>query len=304
MNMEKGGYINSINLNANTDFPYLVLDVVNEHSYPRNPGFQVMHWHEDLQFIYVKRGKIKLIMLDGSVQTAAGEAVFINKNVVHQIQQIDDCQYNSFIFPDYFLGFYTGGPARAFVDSVAGKEQMPFFHFEPGTGWNESVLSALQKLSELEKEKTEFYVYEVLLLLSEIWLLICKNVSMPIERKKSITEIRMQTFLKHIEQHYSEDLSLADLAKSANVSKSECLRCFKQSMGTTPYKYLIEYRLSQAAVLLKSTDDTIECIASKIGFGQASSFGKYFREKTGLSPKDYRKFRMIEVSAIKKRENE
>lgn len=56
---------------------------------------------------------------------------------------------------------------RAFVDSVAGKEQMPFFHFEPGTGWNEGVLSALQKLNELEKKKTEFYVYEVLLLLSK-----------------------------------------------------------------------------------------------------------------------------------------
>lgn len=289
MNMEKGGYINSINLNANTDFPYLVLDVINEHSYPRNPGFHVMHWHEDLQFIYVKSGKIKLITLGRSVQTAAGEAVFINKNVVHQIQQIEDCQYNSFIFPDYFLGFYAGGPARAFVDSVAGKEQMPFFHFEPGTGWHEGVLSTLQKLCELEKEKTEFYVYEVLLLLSEIWLLICRNISMPMERKKSITEIRMQKFLKHIEQHYSEDLSLADLAKSANVSKSECLRCFKQSMGTTPYKYLIEYRLSQAAALLKSTDDTVECIANKVGFRQASSFGKYFREKTGLSPKDYRK---------------
>lgn len=289
MNMEKDGYINSINLNANTDFPYLVLDVINEHSYPRNPGFHVMHWHEDLQFIYVKRGKIKLITLGDSAITAAGEAVFINKNVVHQIQQIEDCQYNSFIFPDYFLGFYMGGPARAFVDNIAGKEQMPFFHFEPGTGWNESVLSALQKLDKLEKEKTEFYVYEVLLLLSEIWLLICKNISMPMERKKSVTEIRMQTFLKHIEQHYSEDLSLADLAESANVSKSECLRCFKQSMGTTPYKYLIEYRLLQAAALLKSTDDTIECIANYVGFQQISHFGKCFKDKTGLSPREYRK---------------
>lgn len=304
MNMGKTAYINSINLNANTDFPYLVLDVKNEYSYPRNPGFQVMHWHEDLQFIYVKKGKIKLITLDGSVLAVTGEAIFINKNVVHQIQQIEDCQYNSFIFPDYFLGFYMGGPARAFVDSIAGKEQMPYFRFEPGSGWNENVLSTLQKLSELEKEKTEFYTYEVLVLLSEIWLLICKNISMPLERKKTITEVRMQKFLKYIEQHYSEDLSLADLAKSANVSKSECLRCFKQSMGTTPYKYLIEYRLSKASTLLKFTDDTIECIANKVGFGQASSFGKYFREKTGLSPKDYRKSPTREISTTKKREDE
>ena len=304
MDNKKKTYINSINLNANTDFPYLVLDVVNEHSYPKNPGFQVMHWHEDLQFIYVKHGTIKLITLDGSAVAAAGEAVFINKNVVHQIQQIEDCQYNSFIFPDYFLGFYMGGPARAFVDSVAGKEQLPFFHFEPGVDWNKRVLSMLQKLSALEKEKTEFYVYEVLVLLSEIWLLICKNISMPLERKKSVTEVRMQIFLNYIQQHYSEDLSLADLAKSANVSKSECLRCFKQSMGTTPYKYLMEYRMSQAAALLKRTDDTIESIASKVGFGQASNFGKFFREKTGLSPKEYRRQGVDGLFAAKRREDE
>lgn len=41
--------IYSENLNQNTNFPYLVLDVIGENAYPRNPGFHVMHWHEDLQ---------------------------------------------------------------------------------------------------------------------------------------------------------------------------------------------------------------------------------------------------------------
>lgn len=60
--MENGkeDFINSVNLNINTDFPYLVLDVINDKSYPRNPGFQVMHWHEDLQFIYVLNGIIEV----------------------------------------------------------------------------------------------------------------------------------------------------------------------------------------------------------------------------------------------------
>lgn len=57
----KTEFINSVNLNAGSDFPYLVLDVVNEQSYPRNPGFQVMHWHEDIQFIYVLDGEIVVI---------------------------------------------------------------------------------------------------------------------------------------------------------------------------------------------------------------------------------------------------
>lgn len=59
-------------------------------------------------------------------------------------------------------------------------------------------------------------------------------------------------------------------------------------MQTTPYKYLTEYRLAKAADLLKSTDKSVSEIAAEIGLGQASHFGKYFKEKTGFSPREYR----------------
>ena len=74
MNNAQNDYINSVNLNAGSDFPYLVLNVVNDQSYPRNPGFQVMHWHEDLQFIYVLDGEIELKTLDASVRADQGPA--------------------------------------------------------------------------------------------------------------------------------------------------------------------------------------------------------------------------------------
>ena len=64
---------------------------------------------------------------------------------------------------------------------------------------------------------------------------------------------RMQQFLRCIEQRYPEDLTLEDIAQSASVSKSECLRCFQMTLQTTPYKYLMEYRLSKAAELLEKT---------------------------------------------------
>lgn len=100
---------------------------------------------------------------------------------------------------------------------------------------------------------------------------------------------RMQKFLQYISEHYGEDISLDGLAARANVSKSECLRCFKASMQTTPYKYLTEYRLAKAAELLRSTDEPIGHIADSVGFHQISHFGKCFKEKTGLSPRAYRK---------------
>lgn len=127
------------------------------------------------------------------------------------------------------------------------------------------------------------------MLLSTLWLAVRKTIQLPKGRKDEVIPYRMQKMLQFIAQHYGEDLSLDALASSANVSKSECLRCFKWSLQTTPYQYLMEYRLSKAAELLRSTDESIGTIADRVGFHQISHFGKCFREKTGCSPREYRK---------------
>ena len=273
----------------NTDFPYLVLDVVNQKSFPQNPGFQVMHWHEDFQFIYVIDGKIKFLTLNKRIEVSASQGIFINKNILHQVKEFTSCHYNSFVFPDYFLKFYFGSPAGVFVDSISENEDLEFYHFTGQNEWENTVLNLLQKLTEMEEKKTEFYPYEILLILSSLWLTFRKNILLPPQQQENIVSIRMQKFLNYIANHYAEDISLESLAKSGNVGKSECLRCFKASLQTTPYKYLMEYRLSKAADLLKTTDLPIGVISENVGFHQVSHFGKCFKEKTGYSPKDYRK---------------
>lgn len=143
MNNAQNDYINSVNLNAGSDFPYLVLNVVNDQSYPRNPGFQVMHWHEDLQFIYVLDGEIELKTLDASVRADQGSGIFINKNVIHHVKETFPCRYNSFIFPDYFLKFYFGSPAAAFVEHIVGKDELPICCFPKDMDWCKSILSVV-----------------------------------------------------------------------------------------------------------------------------------------------------------------
>ena len=289
--MEQQNYINSVNLNQNTDFPYLVLNIVNDNSYPRNPGFQVMHWHEDLQFIYVLSGEIEVVTLEIVVSLHPGEGVFINKNVVHLVRKKNFCHYNSFVFPDYFLKFYFGSPASSVVEQLTENKDFPIFHITSQEK-NRNVLDMLKRLSDLEQEKTPFYAYEVLVSLCALWLELCRVVTLPqAENPKNVVEERMSIFLRYIEQHFAQSLSLDALAKSAHVSKSECLRCFKAALQTAPYQYLMEYRLSKAAELLLDSDAPVGEIASRVGFSQASHFGKYFRKKTGISPSAYRKAR-------------
>lgn len=324
MKSEEETYLNSVNLYVDTDFPYLVLDVINDRSYPRNPGFRVMHWHEDLQFIYVLSGSIEVKTLDNTVSVQAGEGIFINKNVVHFVRRTGECHYNSFIFPAQFLEFSMGNPfplgqactgkspAKQFVDVVVENEQFSLFHFTSGEEWQEKALLLLCRLSELSRryscsdtskersvcesdgaDRRGFYVYEVLVLLAALWLTMRKNILLPPKqdrkgRSESTVSMRMQKFLRYMEQHYPEDLTLEDIAGSASVSKSECLRCFNLTLQTTPYKYLMEYRLSRAAELLKKTEQPISDISACVGFHQVSHFGKCFKEKTGCSPREYR----------------
>ena len=289
MKSERNNCINSVNLNVDSNFPYLVLDVVSDQSYPRNPGFQVMHWHEDLQFIYVLDGEIEIKTLDTSIQVKKGSGIFINKNVIHLVTKSLSCHYNSFIFPDYFLKFYFGSPGGVFVERIVGKDELPICCFPKEKNWCQSILSVLSRLADLENRKTEFYAYEVLCLLCALWLEACRNIQLPSGNTDTIIGSRMMKFLQYISEHYGEEISLDKLAGSANVSKSECLRCFKTSMQTTPYKYLTEYRLSKATELLKNSNEPIGNIADSVGFRQISHFGKCFKEKTGFSPRDYRK---------------
>lgn len=218
-----------------------------------------------------------------------GSGIFINKNVIHHVKETFPCRYNSFIFPDYFLKFYFGSPAAAFVEHIVGKDELPICCFPKDMDWCKSILSVLSRLADLENGKTAFYAYEVLCLLSALWLEVCRNLRLQAKTQDTVMGARMQKFLQYISEHYGEDISLDGLAARANVSKSECLRCFKASMQTTPYKYLTEYRLAKAAELLRSTDEPIGHIADSVGFHQISHFGKCFKEKTGLSPRAYRK---------------
>lgn len=285
----KSGYINSVNLNTTSDFPYLVLDVINENSFPRNPGFQVMHWHEDLQFIYILDGNIQVKTLEGTFHAEKGSGIFINKNIIHLVEKSDSCHYKSSVFPDFFLKFYLGSPAKSFVENITEEKNISVCKFSAEDSRCSEILSLLSELSELKNKKTEFYVYEVFCLLSKLWLEFCKNIKPTKKNVKNKTENRMMKFLRHINEHYGEEISLEELAKSANVSKSECLRCFKTSLRTTPYKYLMEFRLAKAAELLKNSDEPIGIIADKTGFQQISHFGKCSKEKTRLSPRDFRK---------------
>ena len=279
-------HIHSVNMNADSNFPYLVLHTKNNMASPLTPGFRVFHWHEDLQFVYVRSGSAT-VELPGCMEClSGGEGAFINKNVVHRIVSLDECEYKSFIFPERLISF-IGTPAVRMTQCICENPVISFVKMTEDNGWSDA-LCVLRELFDQGKT-TELYCYEVLARLAALWLVVLRNIHQTEISAESGVSVRMRKMLQHIEKYFAESVTLDQIAQSAGISRSEALRCFKITLHTTPYRYLLDYRLSRAAALLKETSLPVGEIAFMTGFNQQTYFGKCFRERMDCTPGEYRR---------------
>ncbi len=92
-----------------------------------------------------------------------------------------------------------------------------------------------------------------------------------------------------IHNDFQTDLSLDDLAKAAAMSRYHFLRCFKTHVGATPYAYLQQVRLQNAAARLRDASQSITEIALDCGFTSLSRFSSIFRQHYGCTPSVYRR---------------
>lgn len=80
-----------------------------------------------------------------------------------------------------------------------------------------------------------------------------------------------------------------DLCQKLDYSRMQLSRLFKKSYGTSPHRYLIDYKLQYAANLLRSTDLKVIEIASIVGYAKLSQFNVNFKQKYGVTPGNYRR---------------
>ena len=285
-------YRNAANLKADTTFPYFIRKAENQVFSAGDVDFGVMHWHDDLQFIYVLEGLVCVKTLEEEEILSAGEGIFTNKGVIHySIGRSNPCRYILFRFPERFLYFYPGSPAEKLTRQVTERSGISLVPLSSSIEWCSEALLLLQKLADLEekKETDPQYEYDVMTILAELWQIILRHADISAPTEEDPVSMRMRRFLEYIEEHLDQDISLEEMAASAGVSKTEVLRCFHKTLQTTPYSYVMEARLSKAADLLAETGLSVGEIASRTGFNQQSYFGKCFKEKTGMTPLEYRR---------------
>lgn len=92
----------------------------------------------------------------------------------------------------------------------------------------------------------------------------------------------------YLEKHYSEPLKSADLAARLGISRSYLARLMQEYSDLSVMEWLRNIRLEHGHEMLLSTDKSITEIARNVGYRDPAAFSKYFRDRYGTSPSDYR----------------
>ncbi|MEO0534857.1 MAG: helix-turn-helix domain-containing protein [Cyanobacteria bacterium P01_A01_bin.123] len=111
-----------------------------------------------------------------------------------------------------------------------------------------------------------------------------------LERKANgLPQSQLARVIDYMRANLAQDLSILDLATLTSMSESHFSRCFKQSMGIAPYRYLMQQRVERAKQLLEQQSIPISTIALDCGFANQTHLTKVFRQMTGVTPKAYQK---------------
>ena len=119
--------------------------------------------------------------------------------------------------------------------------------------------------------------------------LLAQSVARPQPAATSkMSDYYIKEAINFIEQNFQNDISIEDVAAVCGINRSYLGRIFRTSTGHSPQEFLIHYRMTKAAELLKLTTLSIGDIGSAVGYENALHFSRAFKNVYGVSPRAWR----------------
>lgn len=148
--------------------------------------------------------------------------------------------------------------------------------------------SFMSMIEELNLQRIDYE--EMLINYFTILLISLHRIALQKPRKKSLQNMNdMEQAAQYFRMHYNKPISIEDYAVSHNMSISWFIQNFRQYANTTPAQYVQSLRLTNAKMLLETTNYNITEIANLVGYENPLYFSRFFRKQCGMSPSQFRK---------------
>ena len=257
-----------------------------------------LHWHNETEFIVIKKGQGIVTVNLEKRRVRAGEIVLVMPGILHSIAQDGEetMEYENILFDAKIL-FAEEGDActmeffQSFLEGT--KSYSPWIDgSRPFHGRMRDCIGQMDRRCEFRPKAYQLAVKGYLF---QFFFHLFGNdgVEKSKENRKAMERIKL--ILQKIEKDYREDLTVEEMAKALGFSQSHFMKFFKANMGKSFVQYLNDYRLTRAARFLAMTSRDVLEIAIDSGFSNISYFNRLFKKKFHMTPMEYRKIRVKEL---------
>ena len=247
------------------------------------------HWHSEVEIIRILQGRLNVRLNNKNYKAEEGDIVVVNPEIVHAASP-EGCVYECLIFHIDFLNSNTNS-CRFFIDSILNREYVinDFNKFGDSI-FTESAGMAFESI----KHKSSGYKFMVIgALYAMLGVIVDNHLYSAVTGNSAISDgkniAKLKKVLTYLRENYDRQMSLADIAESADMSPKYFCHFFKEMTGKTPIEYLNGYRIERASQRLLNTDKSVTEISFLCGFNDLSYFIKTFKAQKGVSPTAFRK---------------
>lgn len=251
-----------------------------------------LHWHDEMEIIYVLSGSVTVGIQNEEFLIKAGETALIQPQFVHSIRQ--DGEKSAVYFNILFrLSMLDSGDVcmEKYLYPIYKGERIIPKHLKKGDILSISISPYIKRLAEIAKNRLENYELLVKSYLLVIMHYLCSSAQPESSDDQRTRELydKLKKALDHIRSNYTEEITVEKAAALCNFSASHFSKMFRQLTGISFTKYLINYRLETAAKKLADDGAVISDTAFACGFNNLSYFTRAFKNKYGMTPHEYRR---------------
>lgn len=252
-----------------------------------------IHWHNDLEINLIREGEAVFQVYQKSYRVRTGEGFLLNRNVPHSCSSPgnEHVRYSTILVrPDFLYGDFGSDVERKCFQPFLQNSAIPCIYL---TGFDENGKEILQKLNQVEEafdRKRFCYELKIKGLLCEAFAMILYGHRQELTKfvPANLQELeRLEKMLNYLNMHFTEVISLQDLADQVHLSREVCCRLFKKMTGKTITGYLEEYRVNKSFSLVQSGQYSMIQITEMVGFSNPSRFASAFRKRFGCNPGEH-----------------
>ena len=275
--------------------PYecFVFDALKE-NFPIHP-----HWHYFMEIIYMIEGTAEMTCDEEKFTAGDGDLVIFLPYQVHSIYGVKGGKLRYYVlkFDMAKLSSGSGIHFQTLFRSAKGNKSANLC-FRAGELDDSKLKHFFENgCTEMKNQEygyqnmVQFYVGSLLIMILRKWQ---ENGFDTNHIPEDSTEDSIYYITEYIDSHLGDDLRVEELAERCHMSYSYFAKCFRELYGQSCKKYISFIRMCKAEELLASTGKDLNYISQETGFADCSHFIKSFKQKHGMTPKQYRKEKTLQ----------